>query len=236
MKKVLFFIGLIVLGLNPCYSQLEISQLSNNTYVYTTYKDLGAYVFGSNSMIIVSDSGIILLDTPWDTTQFQPLLDSLTFKFHKPVVLCIATHYHDDRTAGLEFFAKNGIKTYSSFQTLELCKKFGEKKAEFYFLNDTTFEIGNLRIQTYFPGGGHTKDNIVVWIENEKILYAACFVKSTDSRNLGNLNDADLMHWSASLEKVKKKFPNPTYIIPGHQSWKDNNSIEHTLKLLEKQR
>lgn len=33
-----------------------------------------------------------MFDTPWDTTQFQPLLDSIKFKHNMNVLMCIATH------------------------------------------------------------------------------------------------------------------------------------------------
>jgi len=83
--------------------KLRIEHLTDNFYVYTTYKDLNGFMFPSNSMYLVTDNGVVLFDTPWDTTQFQPLLDSISVRHNKKVVLAVSTHYHDDRTAGLEF-------------------------------------------------------------------------------------------------------------------------------------
>ena len=48
----------------------------------------------------------------------------------------------------------------------------------------------NLKI-THLTGEGHTKDNIVIWFDIEKILYCGCFVKSTESIELGNIVDAN---------------------------------------------
>lgn len=235
MRIIKYWLVVILLGcFESGFSQkLDITHLTGNFYVYTTYKDIGGRPFPSNGLYLVTGNGVVLIDTPWDETQFQPLLDSILKRHHAKPVLCIATHYHDDRTAGLEYFRSKGIQTYTSKQTLDLCKKHHEKKAEFSFKKDTVFNVGGNKIQTFYPGKGHTQDNIIIWFEQDKVLYGGCFVKSTQSAGLGNIADADLKAWPKSMRKLIKKFPRRQFIIPGHQSWTNNKSLEHTLKLLE---
>lgn len=212
---------------------LKITPLTGNFYVYTTYNDVDGNPFPSNSMYLVTDEGVVLIDTPWDETQFQPLLDSIEKRHHKKVVLCIATHHHADRTAGLEYYQSKGIKTYTSAMTLKFCKKKGEKQPEFTFKKDTIFTVGGYKIQTFYPGKGHAPDNILVWFENDKVLYGGCFIKSVESQNLGNLSDADLKAWPTSIRNVMNKFPDRKFVIPGHQDWTDKRSLEHTLEMLK---
>lgn len=212
--------------------EIRIQHLTDNFYVYTTYKDLNGLMFPSNSMYLVTENGVVLFDTPWDTTQIQPLLDSISVRHNKKVILAISTHYHDDRTAGLEFLRQNGVKTYSSKLTYDLCKEHNEKQAEFYFVNDTIFNIGNYKFETYYAGEGHTKDNIIIWFDKYKILYGGCLVKSTESKNLGNIADANIKEWETTIKKVIKKYPKPIFVIPGHFSWTSNKGLKHTLKLL----
>lgn len=213
---------------------LEISRLTENAFVYTTYNDFNGNRFPSNGLYVVADGGVILIDTPWDEKQFQPLLDSISKRHRKPVKLCIATHYHDDRTAGLEFFRGKGIKTYASKQTFDLCKSHNEKQPEFYFSKDTTFTLGNVKLETFYPGEGHTKDNIVIWFAGEKILYGGCFVKSTENESLGNIADANLKAWPASIKRTMHRFPKPAFVVPGHFGWQSDKSLDHTFKLLRK--
>lgn len=213
---------------------LKISHLTGDFYVYTTYKPVAGNPFPSNSMYLVTDDGIVLFDTPWDATQFQPLLDSIESRHHKKVTMCIATHFHDDRTAGLEFFAKKGISTYSTKQTYDLGGLHHEKQAQFYFTKDTVFTFGTHQFRTFYPGEGHTKDNIVIWFDKEKILYGGCLVKSTENSGLGNTTDANLKSWPRSIKKVMKEFPDPEFVIPGHFGWTDKSSLIHTLKRLKK--
>jgi metallo-beta-lactamase class B len=228
----LTFLGLTVYAQKQTTKNLKITPLTGDYYIFTTYKSINGNPFPSNGMYCIYDNGVVLFDTPWDTTQFQPLLDSIANRHNKKVVACIATHFHDDRTAGLEYYKSKGIKTYSSKQTFDLCKQNNEKQVEFYFTNDTTFNFGNHSFQTYYAGEGHTKDNIVIWCNDAKILYGGCLVKSTDNNGLGNIADANLNEWSATIKNVMKKYPKPTYVIPGHFGWTSNQGLEHTLKLL----
>jgi metallo-beta-lactamase class B len=236
MKRLFNSIVILFLVLSESFGQtkdngLKISHLAGDFYVYTTYVSLNETPFPANGMYLVTNKGVVLFDTPWDSTQFQPLLDSIKLKYNKSVVMCIATHFHEDRTAGLEYYKRQGIKTYTTKETDELSKQRGKKRAEFLIDQDTVFTVGQYSFQTHYPGQGHTADNIVIWFDKEKILYGGCLIKSTEADNLGNLEDANVKEYAATIENIKRKFKHPKYIIPGHQDWTSTKSLEHTLKL-----
>ncbi len=184
-------------------------------------------------MYLVTSKGAVLFDTPWDSTQFQPLLDSIKIRHNKDVVLCISTHFHEDRTAGLEYYRRKGIKTFTTKRTDELSKAGNDKRAQFIMYKDTIFTIGQHSFQTYYGGQGHTPDNIVIWFDKEKILYGGCLVKSTEAEDLGNLSDANIKEWATTIKNIQRKFGNPDYIIPGHQDWHSKESLAHTLNLIQ---
>jgi metallo-beta-lactamase class B len=236
MKKFKFTLFLVALFIFSFHSQdkIEFSQLTNNVFVHITYKDIEGYTFPSNGLYIVTDEGIIIIDTPWNESQFQPFLDSLEKRHQKKAILSISTHFHDDRTAGIDFFKQNGIKTYSSNKTKDLCLKNKENVAEFTFEKDTVFNFSGTIIETYFPGEGHSPDNIVIYLKNEKILFGGCLVKSTENKNLGNIADANLKDWSKSVENVLKKYKEAEIVVPGHFSWSSNKNLKHTIDLLKK--
>jgi glyoxylase-like metal-dependent hydrolase (beta-lactamase superfamily II) len=211
---------------------LKIVHLTDNFYVFTTWKLYGQTPFPSNGMYLVTGKGVVMFDTPWDEKQFQPLLDSIRSRHKKEVKICISTHSHDDRTAGLEYYRGKGIKTYTTKQTDDISKVKNEKRAEFLIYSDTIFHVGKYKFQVYYPGKGHAPDNIVVWFEKEKILYGACFVKSMEANNLGNLEDADVEAWENSIIKLTGKFGKPEFIIPGHQGWSSDQALNHTLQLI----
>lgn len=214
-------------------NNLKISHLAGDFYIFTTYNLYKENRIPANGMYLVTNNGVVMFDTPWDTTQFQPLLDSIKVKHKKKVILCIATHFHADRTDGLEYYRQQGIATYTTQQTDDLSKKRGMKRAEFLINRDTTFTVGQYSFQTYYPGGGHTQDNIIIWFSKEKILYGGCLIKSVEDNNLGNLSDANVNAYATTIKNVQKKCKDPKYIIPGHDDWRDTNSLLHTLEMAQ---
>lgn len=211
--------------------KLKIAPLTGDFYIYTTYNTYEGYQVPANGMYLVTGKGVVMFDTPWDTTQFQPLLDSIQLRHNKSVVMCFATHWHSDKTAGLEYYRQQGIKTYTTALTDELSKKNNKKRAEFLMAKDTVFNLGQYSFETYYPGEGHTADNIVIWFKKEKILYGGCLIKGTDDENLGYLGDANVTAYASTLKNVQAKYRNPKFIIIAHSDWKNINSLKHSLKM-----
>jgi len=212
-------------------AKLTIAHLTGDFYIYTTYNTYKDNQVPANGMYLVSNNGVIMFDTPWDTTQFQPLLDSIKLKHNKSVVMCFATHWHSDKTAGLEYYRQQGIKTYTTALTDKLSEKNNEKRAEFLMEKDTVFTVGQYSFETYYPGQGHTEDNIVIWFEKEKILYGGCLIKGADDENLGFLGDGNVTAYASTLKKVQKKFRKPKFIIVAHSDWNNINSLKHSLMM-----
>jgi glyoxylase-like metal-dependent hydrolase (beta-lactamase superfamily II) len=231
------FLGILLLSNakhDAVPASLEIRQLKGDFYIYTTYNYYKGMRIPANGMYVVTSRGVLVIDSPWDTTQFQPLLDSIEDRHNKKAVLCLATHFHEDRTAGLEYFRSKGISTYTTMLTDEWSAKKGMKRAEHLLAGDTLFNLGDHSFQVIYPGPGHAPDNIVIWFEKEKVLYGGCLVKSTADKDLGNLGDADTAAYEATIEKVMKKCRNPAYVVPGHNSWNSVESLEHTLRMAKK--
>lgn len=233
MKALLFsLICLVSSGLN---AQLDFTKISDSSYIFTTYQTYKDVRISAHGLLKITSGGVVMIDTPWDTTQFQPLLDSIDRKFHKKVVLVISTHWHEDRSAGLDYYKKKGIATYSTYATKNLCRENNLPEAQYTFEGDTTFRIGNTVFETFYPGAGHTSDNIVVYFPNDKILVGGCFVKSVEARDLGNLSDANIGMWPVAAKTLIRKYPKVKIVIPGHQEIAPGKkALKHTLKLTRK--
>lgn len=214
--------------------RLVITPLTGDFYIYTTYNTYQGNRTPANGMYLVTEVGVVMFDTPWDTTQFQPLLDSIQVKHGKPVTMCFATHWHSDKTAGLTYYRNLGIRTYTTTRTDELSKKNNAKRAEFLMTQDTTFRVGQYAFEVYYPGEGHTLDNIVIWFEREKILYGGCLIKGATDKTLGYLGDANTQAYAATLENVQKKCADPKQILVAHSDWTNLNSLKHSIKLARK--
>jgi len=216
---------------NTTPAKLTIKHVVRNFYVYTTYHLYEKQLIPAHGMYLVTDSGVLLLDTPWDSTQFQPLLDSIQIKHGQQVKWCIATHWHSDRTDGLDYYRQQGIKTYTTVLTDDFCRKNNQKRASYLMTKDTLFQIGSTSFEVYYPGGGHTEDNIVVWFGKEKILYGGCLIKGAEAKDLGYLGDANVAEYANTLRRVQKRFPRPKWILVSHHDWTNNHSLAHSIQL-----
>lgn len=235
MRIIILTIGFIF-SITAVFAQsekpkLKIAHLTGDFYIYTTYNAYEESQVPANGMYLVTNDGVVMFDTPWDTTQFQPLLDSIKLKHNKNVVMCFATHWHSDKTAGLEYYRQQGIKTYTTVLTDELSEKNNKKRAEFLMTKDSVFTVGQYSFETYYPGEGHTADNIIIWFKKEKILFGGCLIKGADDKSLGYLGDANVNEYAATLEKVQKKCTKPKFIIIAHSDWKNTNSLKHSLMM-----
>lgn len=231
-----YSILLILFCSNGLYAQqtaprLLINQLDTTVYVYTTFSTFKGERFPANGLYVVTNEGVIMIDTPWDTTQFQVLLDSIELKHHQKVVMCLSTHFHEDRTGGLTYYQRKGIKGYSTVQTDKISAEKGFPRAENLINRDTVFSLGGMRLHTYYPGAGHTRDNIVCWFPQLKLLYGGCLIKSLADNTLGNTADGDLKEYANAVRRVKRKFYKAKIVVPGHKGWANKQLLQHTLQL-----
>jgi len=214
---------------------IELKQLAKNYYVCVSYgyPPDSDEPYPANSLVVVTDKGIILVNTPWGEEQTQQLVDTVKSRFNKKIIFCVATHFHDDCVAGFNVLKKQGAKTYSSKQTYALAKKENNELPQYTFARDTTFNIGGEILKTYYPGAGHTRDNIVVWLPQAHVLFGGCLVKSLEADTKGFTGDADLKHWPRAIKNVAYKFAGAQYVIPGHLGWQGGTKqLRHTLKVV----
>ncbi|MEQ8688325.1 MAG: subclass B1 metallo-beta-lactamase [Imperialibacter sp.] len=212
--------------------QIEVKKHSNSIYIYESYGAYQGGKVGANAVIFVGKDSVVVIDTPWGDDQTIQLLDWIDREIKKPVASFVVTHFHDDRIGGIDILKQRGIPAVSSELTAKLAVENGIVKPDVLFKNDTTIALAGGKIEVFYPGAGHSPDNVVVYFPSEKLLYGGCFLKDASTTSLGNLGDADVAAWPVSLEKMKKRFPKPKMVIPGHGGL-EPGAIENTAKLLK---
>lgn len=213
---------------------VEIKKINNNVWIHTSIiRNMGTDM-PANGMIISTSKGIILIDTPWNNKETATLLKIIKSKFHKNIILAIITHAHADRIGGINTLIKHKIHTVSTEMTLKEAVKNGYKKPDPVLSKDTVLNIGNQELECYYPGPGHTSDNIVVWLPQYKILFGGCIIKSAESKDLGDIKDANIKMWPESLKKLLERYKDAVIVVPGHGKSGGTELILHSLKLLKK--
>lgn len=217
---------------------LKVTPLNDRVLVHTTYGVYQNAAVPSNGLIIKTSDGVVLVDTGWDddgnTDNTRQLIAWVKDSLRQPIRLCIVTHAHADRVGGVRAMREAGIRVVSTPLTARKSAQAGYGTPEGVLPADTTFTVGGEPIRCYFPGAGHTSDNIVVWLPNQNILHGGCFVKSVAAFGMGNLADANLKEWGNSVRRVMERFGTARVVVPGHEEWGDTRALQHTLNLLEK--
>lgn len=215
-------------------ADIELHSLSENVFIHTTWSTSEGYGrFPSNGLVITDQGQGILVDTPIDEDLTKRLLDYLRDSMSINIKTLIINHFHNDCMGGIGYTNHLGIQSIASNKTIEKCKEEGLPIPVVGFEDSMVVSLAKQQVLCWYPGGGHTVDNIVVWLPQERILFAGCMAKSMNSNNLGNIEDADLTAWPLTLHKVLQRFPSAGVVVPGHGRPGDISLIHHTLRLLK---
>ncbi len=215
--------------------QLQVQQLAAGLWLHRTEQKLSnGAVFTANGLILETSDGIWLLDTAWGFYPTRDLLHWIDVVLQKPVRKAIATHAHDDRTGGVVALAERGIPLQVTTQTSAIAAE--QQIAPLQVVTDLApggvYQDGP--VQWFYPGPGHTADNIVLWLPQYQLLHGGCFVKAPRYPGLGNIADADVAAWPVSLQRLKAQYPQALIVVPGHGEVGDQKLLDYSLALFSK--
>lgn len=194
-----------------------IGRVAPQLWLHSTTALISAgFYYPANGLIVEQKRGSLLIDTGYRPEQTETLLQWANRTLAAPVSVAFVTHFHDDRTGGIPALKQRGIRALARPLTCELARAHGFPVPEAI----PNFDRGAYRFtpecELYFPGPGHTKDNVLAWFGAQRVLFGGCFLKSITSKSLGNLADANIPAWTASLHRVRERYPDPAIAIPGH--------------------
>ncbi|MHA7633999.1 COR family subclass B1 metallo-beta-lactamase [Corallococcus sp. M7] len=184
----------------------------------------------ANGLLVEDGDASILVDTGWTPEHAQALLTWARDTLHHPVRAAVVTHFHLDRTGGIPTLDAQGIPVHAREDTALRAGKQGNPVPSKRLADAQDF--GPLSV--FFPGAGHSPDNLVVMHPASGILYGGCFIKDAHAKTLGNLEDADVAAWPESIRREREHFPNARIIIPGHEQPGGPELLDHTEALLKR--
>lgn len=194
-------------------SPVELEPLGEGVWLHrTTHEDIPA----NGLVIATADHGALLVDTGWSDADGLALLAAVHDRLGRTVTDAIVTHSHGDRVGGVRALVARGVHLHAGTATAAMMVTDGLPAPEDAAASPAARAIGGVDVEIFFPGAGHTRDNVVVWLPATKIMFGGCFVKSPAATELGNIADADLAAWPASVATVRARYPQAVIIVPGH--------------------
>ncbi len=237
-------------------AELQVNQISEDTFLVTH-----RFPWPANSLLVrYPNKYIVWIDTPYTDNATELVWNWIKSKNWKEKIIEFNTGFHNDNLGGNGFLLKKSIDTYGTDLIVEMLNDQSEntrsqilkwlKKPRFkkyrdfhstakYYPPNKTISIKpnevvyllNGLLEVYYPGPSHSKDNLIVYFPDKKLLFGGCAVKSIQSKNLGFTGDAVMSEWPKSLKKILKRYNEALLVVPGHGETGGLELIKHTLAL-----
>ncbi len=139
-----------------------LQELAKDVYFFSN----GVY----NNLFIVTSEGVILTDPIRGTGPLlkKAMAEVTTF----PIKVMIYTHPHLDHIGDASLFAE-GVKIIAHKETQKLLQRYKDPARpvpQITFGEKSAIELGGVRVELIYPGDGHGKGNIMVYLPQKKIL------------------------------------------------------------------
>jgi cyclase len=208
---------LLVLALNVC-AMASVQKIGPDLYAYISQNDSSA-----NSTFLVSEQGILVVDTGLNVQEGRKLLEEIRKISQAPVRWIVNTHYHPDHRGGNSVVGPNAVIISTAFTRTK-----SEGKTSEGALNETlgakglTLYVGGHEVRIYHPGPAHTLGDAVVYFPDQHTL-------ATGDLFLTNscpaMDEGDMENWIAALEQMLA-LP-VEHIVPGHFEVATKTELRH---------
>lgn len=188
--------------------------------------------FISNAGVIVTPAGVVVVDALGSPAVAADLLEAIRRITPLPVRYVILTHYHADHIYGLQVFKDQGAtvlaheagREYLQSDTAQLRLQATRESlapwvdaktrlvpADRWLRADEVLELGGVRLQLRHVGPAHTPEDLTVFVEDARVLFAGDLAFRGRIPYVGQ---ADSRGWIAALTRLIDSAP--AAIVPGH--------------------
>jgi cyclase len=185
----------------------SVQKLGPDLYAYISENDAS-----SNSTFLVSDNGILVVDTGLNAQEGRKLLAEIRKVSSAPVRWIVNTHYHPDHRGGNNTVGPDAVIISTSYTR----RRVRESDPHKYALNvvedkELTLYVGVHRVQIYHPGPAHTLGDLVVYFpDQETIATGDLFL----TNSCPAMDEGDMENWIHALDAMLK-LP-LAHVVPGH--------------------
>lgn len=208
---------LLLLVLHVC-AAASVQKIAPDLYAYISENDASA-----NSTFLVSDQGILVVDTGLNAQEGRKLLDEIRKVSTAPVRWIVNTHYHPDHRGGNTIVGPDAAIISTAFTRTQIASVARDNAvSETVGPNGLVLFVGGHEVRIYHPGPAHTRGDLVVYFPDERAI-------ATGDLFLTNscpaMDDGDMENWIVALDQMLEL---PTeHIVPGHFELATKNELQH---------
>jgi len=192
--------------------------------------------FNSNAAFVVTNDGVVVFDALGTPTLGAAMKAAIANVTTQPIRLVIISHFHADHFYGLQALAGPGVEIWAHAKGHDvLSSPFTQDRLEqrrrdlwpdvdqdtrllgatrwldFGPSGEIPFERGGVRFRLIDVSGAHAPEDVMLWVENDRVLLAGDLYFSGRIPFVGN---ADSKTWLAAMDRIGPL--NPAMVIPGH--------------------
>jgi glyoxylase-like metal-dependent hydrolase (beta-lactamase superfamily II) len=194
--------------------RITFSRLSEHAYAFTAEGD-------PNSGVVVGDDAVLVVDAQPTPGLAQAVIERVLSITDKPVRYVVLSNYHALHALGASAYA--GAQVICSEATRELIVERGaqdyksevQRLPRLFQAADTipglthptlafgdrlSLWLGKLQVDILRPGRGNTKGDTVVWLPEDRTLFAGDLVVSGATPDAG---DGHLKDWPNTLQQLR---------------------------------
>ena len=241
-------------------TSIKLTPIRVSTHVYYFQGESGVASaankgFMSNAGFVVTDNGVVVYDALATPALGEAMIAAIKTVTTQAVKKVIVGHYHADHIYGLQAFKKIGAEILAHeagrlYLNSDLAQqRLEQRRAELFpWVDENTvvlgadqwldfakqktinFEMGGMRFQIIDSSGAHSPEDILLFIENERVLFAGDIYFSGRVPFVGN---ADSRVWLKTLDRLLDV--RPVAVIPGHGAFSTDtiNDMQVTKQYLE---
>jgi glyoxylase-like metal-dependent hydrolase (beta-lactamase superfamily II) len=224
----------------------SLERIADNLWIHKSWRDVPTYgPILSQGMVVKTDAGILLVDTAWTDADTETLIELIKTTAGAAPLAGIVTHAHNDKMGGMTA-ANARMDTAAFAMTNEDAVTRGLTPAR-HSIDSVAIDkalaiqqiapdgtvVARGEVELYYPGPGHTRDNIVVYYAPARVLFGGCLIRPADATNLGNTADGDVANWANAVRAVAERFPDAEIVIPSHGEKGGRELLDKTIALAE---
>jgi glyoxylase-like metal-dependent hydrolase (beta-lactamase superfamily II) len=227
---------------------MQAKQVWPNVYYVQGVSELGSSTnqnFISNAGFVVTPSGVVVIDALGSPELARRLLVEIAKVTNKSIHTVVVTHYHADHIYGLQVFkdlgarivAHGAAREYLTSDTARLRLESSRQElwpwvdektrlvpADEWLTGPKVLTVGGVRFDIQPVGPSHTAEDLVVYLPQQKVLFAGDLVFRNRIPFVGQ---ADSRHWIEAMESLLKF--DTRWVVPGHGPISNDAKADMTL-------
>jgi glyoxylase-like metal-dependent hydrolase (beta-lactamase superfamily II) len=216
-------------------SVLEPARVSAHGWFFEGHAGMASAAnrgFMSNAGFVVTDSGVVVFDALGTPVLGRAMIAAIRRVTPQPIRRVVVSHYHADHVYGLQALKEAGAEIWAYrkgeayFTSGVAEERLAKRRVDLYpwvdektrvvtpdlwLDGDVDFRMGGLTFRLLHSGGGHSTEDLMMYVVEDRLLFAGDLIFSGRIPFVGN---GDSKGWLQAMDRMLAL--SPAVVVPGH--------------------